>query len=833
MFILHFSFMLISILIISSEMGQTECLEFIDGCSSSINLESDENGRSVNITIINCESSSREPRKINLMALNESKQEDNNKLSVLKTDGLRFFIEFNSIWDRLNTIFMFELLEYTMARMIEVNFNRVKRINAESPASTFSSRSFDEIEVSFMNSALVYVDNLGRAIRTCDEFERLNSTWNHFFYSDLTTASVSSFILFFENVNIGRPVCELAFKNSQITSLDLGNVYETFFKSNQMRFIEQNKVENLNSNIKFLIFEAFEMHLDLRMINRKVFGNLVDVTFGGLLSSIQDDLFTYFDQLTSINLNYANFERLARRQGIKWIRNINANLNVDLSNSSDVENNSASIFVILLEESRNTRLHGGFDSFSRDENFCIYVDWPFEQLVWIKLEPTSLNRNLSCLTFWLLKQYPALRNVTSQLGFIDDIDFNQFSKCDLSRRVALCNKSHFDHQNETKIKATSFNSLEFLVFSEFLVIVATSVASLSGIITNLFVVLILVNKKFKKEFEKKHYTYMLIFSVLNILSCLLQLLTLINECQQPFGIICPTIRIFLSSQYFKLVSGEFFLHFFILMSNCTYVAFALCRLSLVGINKEQKKSFLKFVSDLSVWKLMGVIVIFSCSLAIVKPFRFTIRHFQDNILKEYPAFFFADESFESIKAAIFKLIFITNILYEFVNYCVFVFINMAIDLVMLKRVRQVMCEREDKMREQIRAIRDKQKKEDKLSFRVLVKFVMLNSLANIGLKIPVCVMSLNDFRIIVFSFNFSLFSKQPFVTDPFVFPYTMGYLCDLVKACQVFQSFGHFLYFVSFSINFFFLKRFDSNFRNAFSKLFEKNNNNNNKQATK
>ena len=124
------------------------------------------------------------------------------------------------------------------------------------------------------------------------------------------------------------------------------------------------------------------------------------------------------------------------------------------------------------------------------------------------------------------------------------------------------------------------------------------------------------------------------------------------------------------------------------------------------------------------------------------------------------------------------------------------------------------------MRDQIRSMRVKLKRENRESFRKLVKLVVCNSLCGVLLKLPNCIMSLNDLRILFTDFNTGRFFDSTFWTSYFIFPYSMGYLCAIAKVCLVFQTFGHFLYLVSVSTNLFFLKKFDKNFTLAFETLF-------------
>lgn len=308
---------------------------------------------------------------------------------------------------------------------------------------------------------------------------------------------------------------------------------------------------------------------------------------------------------------------------------------------------------------------------------------------------------------------------------------------------------------------------------------------------------------------------MVIFSVSNLFVCACQLISLANECQKPVELFCSSIRRVVPIQYLKLIFGEFFLYFFMSISNWTYVAFAICRLSLVGSSPNK---MVKFISDVGVKKLTAALVLLSVALTLVKPFMFVISSSSfDN--DQFPSLFYQHENFRSLKMSLFKLRFIANVLYDFINYCVIVLINLIVDLVMLKSVREVMREKEAKMSGQIEVTREKVKKENDDSFELLTKFVALNAASNIALKIPNCVTSLNDFRLI-FSFDFDYYKTEIISTNPFVFPYTMNYICVLARVCKLFGSFGHFLLLFSLSTNFFFLKSFDRNFKQAFSTLF-------------
>lgn len=380
--------------------------------------------------------------------------------------------------------------------------------------------------------------------------------------------------------------------------------------------------------------------------------------------------------------------------------------------------------------------------------------------------------------------------------------------------ISLCNKSGY-HVNDDPNRY-HFNSFEFLHLSEYLIILVTAIVSLAGVVANSLTIAILLNKRFEKEFKQKQYTYMVIYSVSNVLVCFIQLVSLVNECQRPAEIFCSRVRKSNVVQYFKIVFVEFFQHFLISISNCSYVAFALCRLSLVG---NKPSGLVKFVWDVGVKKLITTFIIFSCLLTLAKPFRYkrnTLLHGFD----EFPEFFISLNKMFTGQIKLYKLIVIADSVYDLINYCVIVLVIFVVDVVMLKRVREVMREREKKMSDQLEAKRIKVKKENEESFKKLVRFVVLNSTTNLGLKIPNSFTSLNDLRLITTNIRYLTKANYFSVYDAYTLRYPLDRLCLDYKSCLVFQSFGHFLFVVSLCVNFFFLKLFDRNFREAFGVLF-------------
>lgn len=249
--------------------------------------------------------------------------------------------------------------------------------------------------------------------------------------------------------------------------------------------------------------------------------------------------------------------------------------------------------------------------------------------------------------------------------------------------------------------------------------------------------------------------------------------------------------------------------FFISMSNLVYVGFALNRLSLVGKDHDM---ITQFVSRLSITKFLIFSTVFSIMVSIVKPLQYNIYRF----VLPYPEvdvpILFTSQDLNNIENKKSKLIFIFNSVYDLINYCLFVGVNMVIDIVLLGRLRRVTKEREAKFNCQSEKLRNKIKEENYKSVRDVIVLVLMNSLLNFLLKIPITITTLNDFRLEI-SISTQDFGITPDFNRAYRFSFTFDKFCYLDRACRLFLKFGQFLYILSLSNNLFFMKRFDKKFR--------------------
>jgi hypothetical protein len=320
---------------------------------------------------------------------------------------------------------------------------------------------------------------------------------------------------------------------------------------------------------------------------------------------------------------------------------------------------------------------------------------------------------------------------------------------------------------------------------------------------------------------------MVINSVCAIFILVIEVFNLMTECQEPFGLYCSQIHKLVAIQYYKIIFGEFFSFFFQLISNFTYVAFSLNRLSLIG---DKHGSITLCVSEIAIECFLIISSIVTLILSLVKCFRYEVNYFVTN--HDYP-FTFQNNPFYNPSQTITGLIFITNGIVDFINYVLFILVNLILDIILAQKLRKTLREKREKFKSDA-----KKEKEDEEAVNRLIHMAIFYALTNLIFKLPNSITSLNDLVIISTNLNeygikfFRSFYENDVNIRYFDFIYFMKYVCSVTKICQVFHKYANLFYLLSFSFNILFFYNFDKKFQTAFNLVFCMKNNLNTKTAT-
>lgn len=522
----------------------------------------------------------------------------------------------------------------------------------------------------------------------------------------------------------------------------------------------------------------------------------------------------------------ANLIRLIRRQGIAWIKGINWDFSVkNMSNEDELRKYKLRLVMINLLVDEGTKMTYNYH-FAYDRDFCLFIDFPFQQLVYfhptfgfLEIYPKHVFANksssiLSCTEQWLTQYFNVIKKhikpYVAIFWRIDDLEFT--TTCDFARRIDLCKRNHFLLNYIRDISLNKFVLFDFMLVFELLVIILTPLLGAFGILTNSVSIYIILHEKNKKTMREKHYIYISLHCVSNLIICFIQIIQLMSECQYPFGFYCSSIRMIIPIQYIKIIF-EYLNNVCRLVSNFTYFGFSICRMSRIG---KDHGNFIKFMNDLTIKKYIAVCLFFSFGISVCKILQFNIN--LESQSAAYPFIFIQNEYqnkwfFQPGYVAIM----IINAIYDILNYFIFVIIHLSVDIVLVRKLKRVIQEKEAKMIEMKSSVKDleKARKENEESKRRAIFMVVFNSVFNFLTKVPSIVTSMNDVRVLFLNiFNNNHFNQN------FDFNLTKGltfrYFCVKEKSCLIFQSLSNSLFLVSLDSVLFFLKAFDNNFKAAY-----------------
>jgi hypothetical protein len=327
-----------------------------------------------------------------------------------------------------------------------------------------------------------------------------------------------------------------------------------------------------------------------------------------------------------------------------------------------------------------------------DEDFCIYVDYPFDQFVlfidniteYYKIEYGLLviDKEYSCTYLWLIQYYEFYYKyftyshvhedfAASILTALNSTAFKSIPKCDFETKKALCNKSNY------QLRSIWDEGDIFILNKKLQIAFKISLYPVSFLcmITNIIVILVILMKENSDLFkEYKQYSYFCLNSVVSLVISMIELLSWMTECFYPFEVFCPEIRKLTAIQFFKIIFKECFVTLLRFMCNFSYVAFALNRISLIG-NDHGK--LVTVVSEVGFKKYVLFALLISSSLSWIKFFKYEVNYF-------YPdASFPLSNEMNIISQEVMPFndfYFIYNSISDLLNYLVFVVICVIIDI---------------------------------------------------------------------------------------------------------------------------------------------------------
>lgn len=269
------------------------------------------------------------------------------------------------------------------------------------------------------------------------------------------------------------------------------------------------------------------------------------------------------------------------------------------------------------------------------------------------------------------------------------------------------------------------------------------------------------------------------------------------------------------------------------MANFTFVAFLLSRLSLIGT--EHGKLVTNVSTETSMKKLFTIFLLISVLFSVVKYFVYVINDYE-NIDSEKYEFPLNKVSFETHRLTNLKntnnyiardkafVIIAFDVVSDFVNYAVFWSINLGIEVFTLKRFKETLAKKMKTISNA--AMKEKREKENTDAIERMISMVRSNAITNFILKFPVSLNSMFQIVIACLYLNNSSETNFDYNNTKMMFYSRVNndffYFCMQLNGCKVFDKFSNLLFFFSLSFTFFFLLRFDLNFKACFLRFSTK-----------
>lgn len=622
-------------------------------------------------------------------------------------------------------------------------------------------------------------------------------------------------------------LCPLVFKDSSLERLIVTGLIDSFYKKSILRFSNET-FNDLNSTVYQVELFIENVNIDSQLFHPSVFEYVTEIFLKGFVNSVDPNIFKPLTMLLFVSFETAHFRKLIHKNGIEWIKQVNNHIHVNLSDIYDIIgyfSYSKTLALSCEQFKHEERMSRVFP----DEDFCLYKDYPFDQLVLLFQICNSsilpfINTDFSCTYLWLTQylvstfvyyyenqtnlQYMYYHNTLMLIR--NSEAYKSISKCNFEHRLSLC-----DNYRNKDILGTE----DFLILNKKLQIIskiATYVISLFGIVTNLLVVLVILYKNNAESFKEfKQYSYLWLISAFSIVILSIEMLSWITECFFPFEVFCPEIRKLVAFQFFKVILVECLIPAFRFMCSFCYVAFALNRISLIG--KDHGK-IVEFMSKAKVKYYILITLAISLGLSVIKYFKYEINY--DELESTFPVSNEWNILIDSYLKSSNLAYFIINSISDLLNYVVFVVVCFILDVCMIVQLRKTLNEKLQKQKSILNPTQaeTKQKENDEVIKRS-IKMVVLNTAIGIVLKMPSSFLPVVNLCADSYFRRFNQRYKHP----------TFGEFYSTLIDGEFYgtiEDFSKFLYCFSLSIQFFIYLVFDKKFKTGYDNFKNKKPNN-------
>ena len=335
-----------------------------------------------------------------------------------------------------------------------------------------------------------------RLLTSCQDFTNLTNPRSIF---QLFT-KVSK-ILELNSPESNTKICPLVFKDIEINKL-LIDGENSYLSKRRLSFLPQT-FDDLNTTIYNLFINVNNVNLDFELLHPSVFKNLKEIFVESKIDKIDANLFVSLKNVDKIYLTLEYMRSLMHTNGIEWIKNINRDVDCNLTNKSQLLEFSDRIKMINHNPD-NTDISPSLPDVFPDEDFCLYKDFPINQLVFVvkqhfSLKDLGLNyskkEEFGCTYIWITRHYKQLVEIipteTILYGLIKRLlDSDDYKSCKFDERLKRCNKTDFNRRHIT----TFFEIGQAMNAIEMVLNILSFILAIFGLVSNILIIIAISSK---------------------------------------------------------------------------------------------------------------------------------------------------------------------------------------------------------------------------------------------------------------------------------------------------------------------------------------------------
>jgi hypothetical protein len=560
------------------------------------------------------------------------------------------------------------------------------------------------------------------------------------------------------------------------------------------------------SSIEILEIELLYEELNSRILNSFIFANVRSLIISGLVEKLEENVFD------GLKLNFLKFS-------LENLKDFFHKASFSSTWRAYLENYETDFLMVIFDYPNR---YGSFNneySYS-DEDFCLFRNFPNEkQRVFYNIISNKMPE-CSCTQRYLLRNnfiiqdkiwskrmnfsfldpefayiydyhFPLELNETHEYCMSNMYNTTPLVKCDFEKMKSICTLNNVSYSKfHAPITDTGVYFLIMWLQYILLVICQPILCGLS-ILTNTLTIVVIRNKRKKKNFKDQMYKLVTLNAMFNITFCLIMIIKLGNECVFYYwSIFCSSIYQSEFMQYFKFIVVEFLGNTLRSCGSLSYLAFSLSRFILIS-EELKKKKFLQRFSKIKIKAFLIGFTLFSTLISGYKLFQFKINELSMPFLS-FPFEINDNKHCKITKSAYCRLFNVFKSIDVAFNDVIFLLLSLFLDIFLFKTFKKEMEGKRKMLNSTKNSGDDLDKKQDDV-----IKMVITNGLVYFLAHMPVFLTS-----ILLISFSNNMFK-----------------FCSYKFSCDIINEIAKFHCLISMFLQFFIFLRYNSVFKNSFKDI--------------